>query len=181
MDLPGSKRRIAELEARNAYLHQKIDDLTAKQAGLPVAPDWEAIAKQLATDRTKAERADRWQIARLEADRDVWIELSAAANRRIKRLARGAARYRKALAEQGSLIADQATRLDRWEGGDRALMPLPRTGADAVSQLNETRKQLAQRVDQITKLEALLATLQQANMDADRETRRPATHLQAAS
>jgi hypothetical protein len=130
-------------------------------------PNWEAAAKQIAADRAKADQATKWQIAKADDINSGWIELCAAGNRRVIRLARGAARYRKTISEQAATIAAQAERLAKYEGGGRALMPPPRTGADAVAQLLEAKKQLALRDEQIRKLDGQIQKLETANAAGD--------------
>lgn len=163
-------RRIAELEALAAMLRRKLDAARgASQPAAPAgnAPDWEAVAKQLASDRTKAERAAKWEIGRLESIIQGWGELSAAGTRRIQRLARATARNRKTITEQAATIAEQADRLDRWEGGDRALKLAARPGDDAESQLADARRSLANKDEHIRSLDARLAILETANRSTD--------------
>jgi chromosome segregation ATPase len=101
--LYAKQRRINELEARCTVLRRKLDEKrsvsesTAPAATVPVV-DWEGVAKQLASDRTKAERAGQWRATRLEADLDGWIELAALGARRVARLVRACARYRQTIA-----------------------------------------------------------------------------------
>lgn len=163
-------RRIAELEALAAMLRRKLD--AARGTDKPATPtkktlDWEAVAKQLAADRTKAERAANWEIGRLEAIIQGWTELSAAGTRRIHRLARVVARHRKTITEQAATIVDLTGRLDRWEGGDRAISPAPPPGTGLAAQLADAKRQIATRDAHIKSLDARLATLELANRAGD--------------
>jgi uncharacterized coiled-coil protein SlyX len=170
------KTRIEQLEARNQYLQQELDKLRRQAADKP-APgplDWEGIAKQLAKDRTKAERADRWHIGRLEADLDGLVELCAIGTRRLQRLARAVWRLRKTIADQNAVIAELTRRVDHWEGGDRALRDAV-PAASVEARIAELEHALALRDEQIRGLDKHIANLEAANRSTDWQQLRAAS------
>jgi uncharacterized coiled-coil protein SlyX len=162
------KTRIEQLEARNQYLQQELDKLRQPTADKPVPGplDWEGVAKQLAKDRTKAERADRWHIGRLEADLDGLVELCAIGTRRLQRLARAVWRLRKTVADQNAVIAELSRKVDHWEGGDRALRDAV-PAASAAARIAELERELARRNEQILGLDRQIAVLETANASTD--------------
>ncbi|WP_327066773.1 hypothetical protein [Kitasatospora sp. NBC_01302] len=185
-----SKIRIAELEALASYLRQELDAERAKNEQSTVGPsdpDWEAIGKQLARDRVQADRAAKWEIAKLEQLIQDWVELAASGQRRLLRVLRACARYRREISELRTVnreLQDANTglteRLDRVEGPDRALGLARPIGDDAASQIADLQKRLAARTAQLLALEDERALLQRANEAADWAAG-PATRLQAAS
>jgi hypothetical protein len=109
----------------NSRLAQQVD-------AQPAPVDWEAVATQIAHDRTEAHRADRWHIGRLEADIDGLTEMCAIGTRWLQRLARAVWHLRKANAEKDAELACQAAQLSKlrdkieeYEGGDRAVKLAP--------------------------------------------------------
>lgn len=169
-------RQIRTLQARIDKLVEQRDEARrerdaavwftgrlAQQDPDAPGPNWEAAAKQIAKDRAEADRAAKWEIQRLEAVIQDWAELSAVGTRRLQRLAQTVLANRRTITEQTATIAGQAERLAKWEGGDRALMPPPRTGADAVAQLIEERRINALLIEQVRGQADQLAILQKAN------------------
>lgn len=176
-----SKREIERLNVRIAQLVDERDEARDER---DVAVDLNGrLAQQVPdpADQAKAERATQHQINHFRDAYEVAAEAAAIDKRRIHRFARAAARYRAEIGELQVKLADREERLERFEGCDRALIPPPRTGANAVAQLNETRKQLAKKTEQLLALEAQLSILQRANEAGDWKSGRQAAHLQAAS
>lgn len=113
-------------------------------------------AERFANDRIKAAAADAREMAELREVAEAWASLARADQTRAERILSAAVRFR-------ARINALQEKLDKYEGCDRALMPPPRTGADAVTQLIEERRVTARLTDQVRKQEEQLAILQKAN------------------
>lgn len=152
-----AKRRIAEQDAvigrLRADLKKTRDERDTAAAKAKAQDD---RVERFAGDRIKAATGDAREMARLQEVAEAWAALARADQTRADRILQSAIRFRDRINTLQEQIA-------KYEGGDRAVMNAPRTGADAVAQLIEARAVIARQREQIHKQEDQLAILQKAN------------------